>query len=119
MLPDYRTNFLDLSLLNSDGELRNLLHLIDDFNLEVCQLRLYILLSQSHDGSLDTDTTNKGIEILVDEAGLSFRSSPGIWARVISIIPRGYAEMVRYHQQIRRGNANRFVVPQQLCPQAF
>lgn len=73
------------------------MHTIDDFNLELCQLKLYILLSQSHDNSSDTDTTNEhGIEVLVDEAALSFRSSPGIWARLISIIPRGYAEMVGY-----------------------
>lgn len=112
--------YLDLSLLQGDGEIRNLLHLIDDFNLEACQLKLYILLSQSHDSSSDTDTTNKhGIEVLVDEAALSFRSSPGIWARLISIVPRGYAEMVEYHRQICHGNANRFVVPQQVYPQAF
>lgn len=69
----------------------------DDFNLELCQLKLYILLSTCHNSSLDTETeaaSERSVDILVQEAASSFRSNPGTWARLISILPRGHAEMV-------------------------
>ncbi|MCJ1245835.1 RNA polymerase II mediator complex subunit [Trapelia coarctata] len=79
-----------------DGAIRHVLHSTDDFNLGVCQLELFILLTQYHDSSSDSDTSNEHvIDVLVHEAASSFHSRPGIWARLISILPRGYAEMFR------------------------
>ena len=76
-------------------DIRSLLHFANDFNIGVCQLKLFTLLDASQHQMLDSNTFREECtKVLVEEATLIFQSRPGIWLSLLSILPQSNAEMV-------------------------
>ena len=67
----------------------------NDFNINICKLKLGLILSKRQEGLLEAkDAYNNNVSILVRQAASSFRSRRGIFAGLLRSLPQGYAEIV-------------------------